>query len=358
MPTSYLESWAFWTGILTVGFTALAALSGCFARWFSSKVSALKSEPPIHTATIASLDWFANWTGSAAVGFTAGAALAGCLYWWFSLSLSEMKENARVRFEQEYDLKMQAAKKETTVALAEAAIARKDTANLELEAAHLREQLTNAQARIKGAEARVAEANERSALASEGTAHALDEAAKARKDTANLEIEAARLREQAALAEFNSKAAEARASEANERSALASEGAARAEKELIEVQSRIKARYFTVSQRTRLLETLKPIPKGPMRITTNLGDGEAITFAYQLQKILHEAGWRDVHVTMGIYSGSVRGLKMNVRDTHNPPPVVSRLAEAFEAIGVDVKGNIDPDLPEDAVGILIGWKPN
>ena len=50
-----------------------------------------------------------------------------------------MKENARVRFEQEYDLKMQAAKKETTVALAEAAIARKDTANLELEAAHLRE---------------------------------------------------------------------------------------------------------------------------------------------------------------------------------------------------------------------------
>lgn len=77
-----LETWAFWTGIVTVVSTALAALSGCFARWFSSRVSALKEERRLHfdeesarasAETVSSLEWSEEWTGKATVGFTEDA---------------------------------------------------------------------------------------------------------------------------------------------------------------------------------------------------------------------------------------------------------------------------------------------
>ncbi|HWV46660.1 MAG TPA: hypothetical protein VN039_11680, partial [Nitrospira sp.] len=188
---------------MTVGFTALAALSGCFARWFSSRVSALKGESRIHfdtesantsTETVSSLEWSADWTGKAAVGFTAAAALSGSLSWFFSWNVSAMNEDARSRFELESKTKMKTAEEGTAKALAEAATAKENTSKLEVEAARLREQAMAAEAKIKAAEARAAEANEQSAKAGEGTAKALAEAAVAKENIGKLAMEAARLR--------------------------------------------------------------------------------------------------------------------------------------------------------------------
>jgi len=105
-----LETGAFRTGIITVVSTALAALSGCFARWFSSRVSALKEERRLHfdeesarasAETVSSLEWSEEWTGKETVGFTAAAALSGSLSWFFSWNLTAMNEAACSRFEME-----------------------------------------------------------------------------------------------------------------------------------------------------------------------------------------------------------------------------------------------------------------
>lgn len=393
MTASSLESLAFWTGVLTVGCTAFAALSGCFARWFTSQVRALKKETQIHfdvesataaAETVALLEWSANWAGRSTVGFTAAAAFFGCFSWWFSSTVSEMQKEANSRFERESDLKIEAAKQGTAKALAESATAKENTGKLEIEAARLREQASVAESKIKAAEARVAEANERSVKASEGTAKALAEAATAKEHTSKLEVEAARLLEQAAIAEAKIKGTEAQAAEANERSAKAGEGtakalaeaaaakertgkleveaarlremAARAEQELIEVQERIKPRHLIASQRARLLEALKPIPKVSVSITVNLGDGEAHAFAKQLQRIFQDAGWADVHVKHAIMSQIAGSFEIHFRMTDRVPTFIILLASAFDSVGVETTGVNDQTVGDGEVKIVLGMK--
>jgi len=191
-----------------------------------------------------------------------------------------MKEEARIRFERESDLKIEAAEQGTAHALVEAANARKDTAKLEVEAARLREQATLAESKIKAAEVRAAEANERPAKASEGTARALAEASSAKENTSRLEIESANLRERAA----------------------------RAGKELIEVQDRIKPRRITEAQRVRLIQALNPLPKGLIGITATIGDGEARILAGQIQALLKASGWEDVHISQALFNKPMIGV--------------------------------------------------
>lgn len=330
------ELLSYWIGILTVGCTAAAAVFGSLSRSFSSRVNALKEEmrtrptsqsQGIWLETIPSLERAEDKTGKAAVLFTAAAAVCGCLFWWFSSNVSEMKEEARIRFEREFDLKIEAAKQGTAYALAEAANARKDTVKLEVEAARLREQAALTESKIKAAEARVAEANERSAKAGEGTAKALAEAASAKENTSRLDVEAASLREQAA----------------------------RAEKELIEVQERIKSRRVTNEQRTRLLQALKSSPKGSIVVDTVMGDGEALMFAGQIRDILRESGWGDVHLTRTMYTGNPIGLSILYG---GKPSIAIPLADAFDSVGIKTKLSSVPQAPEGAVKILVGMKPN
>ena len=320
---------------MTVWFTALAALSGCFARWFSSRVSALKGENRIHfdaesakasTETASSLEWSADWTGKAAVGFTAAAALAGSLSWFFSWNVNAMNEDARSRFEMESKAKIKAAAEGTATALAEAAAAKENTSKLEVEAARLHEQAAIAEAKIKGAEARAAEANERSAKAGEGTAKALAEVAAAKENTSRLEVEAANLRMRAA----------------------------RAEKELIEVQGQIQPRRLTLDQQTRLLRALERVPKGSIVVDTVMGDGEALMFAGQIRDILKVAGWGDVHLTRSMYTGNPIGLSILYEDK---PSIAIPLADAFDSVGIKTKLSRVPQAPEGAVMILVGMKP-
>ena len=388
MIPSVLESLAFWTGIAAVGCTAAAALFGCLARSFPSRASTLRTEGTgtASAETIAALEKPADWTGRATVFCTAAAAGFGCLVFLFSSNVAEMKDEARSRFETESKTKMKNAEEGTAQALAEAATAKENMSRLEVEAARLREQAAIAEAKIKGAEVRAAEANERSAKAGEGTAKALAEAASAKENTSRLEVEAARLREQATAAEVKIKAAEARAAEANERSAMAGEGtakalaevasarentsrleieaaslrerAARAEKELIEVQERIKPRHITDAQRVRLIQALKPIPKGPIGITTTIGDGEARILAGQIQALLKASGWEDVHISQALFNKPMIGVMIELHDLRNIPLFAVPLLNAFHSNDISKTLAYNPEVPEGKINIVVGMKPD
>jgi len=156
------------------------------------------------------------------------------------------------------------------------------------------------------------------------------------------------------------KSAIARAAEADVRAAEAVKGtrslelevahqrerAARAEKDLVEIQERIKPRSFTDAQRSLLIKALTKSSKGAVRIGIILGDGEALIFARQIKEILKASGWTDVHLTHSIYTGTPVGLSVIVRDGNKPPMFAEALAEAFESTGVPVKREYNPELPQ------------
>jgi hypothetical protein len=343
MNSSALESFAFWTGIATVGFTLFGALCGGLYVWFSSKINSLKTEMNLAeesktkalTEAISRLQQPADWTGTISVGFTAAGAFFGCLSWWFSSALSDMKEEARVRFETEYAAKLKGAEREviqahqeTAKALADAAAANERTGTLEVKAANLRERAARAEYMMKAAEAQSEESRKEAARAGEGTANALAETAATKKRASKLEVEAAALRERAA----------------------------RAENELTKVKERIKRRTISEAQRARLLQDLKPIPKGPAKIIAVMGDEEAGRFARQIADILKEAGWDDARVSRGIFRGSINSFEIRIRDREKAPMFALQIAQAFDSVRFEPIIVVDRSVAEGAVEIVVGMK--
>ena len=335
------ESWAFWTGIAAVGVTAASALLGCLMFWFSSKVNSLKDEMRVAeetkaktlTETISHLKRSANWTGKTAVAFTAAGALFGCLSWWSFFSVSDTKEKARMRFESDYAAKMKAAendliksRQETAKALADVAAANERTSKLEVETARLRERVAQAADVIKAAEVQSEEAKRKAAHAREGRAKALAETAAANERTSKLEVETARLREQVARAEI----------------------------ELMKVKRRIERRAISDAQRTRLEQALESIQKGPIKIIALLGDEEAGKFAKEMSDILKDAGWIDIHVSRGVFSGGIDGFEIRIRDREKIPVFALQIARVFDSIGFEPSLVLDPSVAEGAMEIIIG----
>lgn len=95
--------------------------------------------------------------------------------------------------------------------------------------------------------------------------------------------------------------------------------ALKAEKDLTEIQERIKPRHITEEQRARFIQALKKIPKGQVQIATPIGDGEAQLFARQIKEILESSGWKDIKFTYNQFKGTPVGLSLNVRDPNKVP---------------------------------------
>jgi hypothetical protein len=189
---------------------------------------------------------------------------------------------------------------------------------------------TESSTTIALAEARSEDAKEKAARAGEGTAKALAEAAAANERAGKLEVEAAHQRDRAA----------------------------RAERDLVEVQNRIRPRRITDAQRTQLVQVLMQSPKGAVRIDVVLGDGEALIFARQIKEILTASGWTNVHLSQSVYTGSPVGLSIIVRDGSNVPLFAAALMEAFTSVGLIVHASHNEALPEETVKILVGMKPS
>ncbi|OQW30028.1 MAG: hypothetical protein A4E19_10735 [Nitrospira sp. SG-bin1] len=340
-----LESWAFWTGVAGVVFPALGALCGGLSWWFSSTIKSLKEEIDVTegekiqalTETVSYLQLPAEWTLKAGVVLTALGALCGGLSWWFTSTVGDMKEGARRHFEEESKTKLEVAaqevlraRQETAKALADVAVANERAGKLEAKAAALRDQAARVEYMMRAAEARSEEAKKEAAQAGEGTAKALAETAATKERANKLEGEAAALRERAA----------------------------RAEAELLKVKDRIKRRIISDAQRARLLKKLKPLPKEPIGIVALLGDEEAVSLARQIADILKEAGWDNITVKQALFSGRVRDFEIRIRDRQNIPSFAVQVGEAFDSIGFMPTAVIDRSVPDGALEIVVGMKPN
>ena len=157
-------------------------------------------------------------------------------------------------------------------------------------------------------------------------------------------------------------AANAKASQQRVETDLAKqqERAAKAEKDLLELQQRIKPRHLSAEQESRLTEALKAAPiRGLVEIMCILGDGEGKALSVQLDGILKVAGWETTGVSQGIFSpANPVGMGIVVHSRTSAPPYAAALQHAFVVAGMPIAGAEEDKLPEGKVRLTIGIKPD
>jgi len=159
-------------------------------------------------------------------------------------------------------------------------------------------------------------------------AHAQKDAADAKATQQRVEVEWARQKERAAIAE----------------------GA------LLELQEKLKPRVLSPAQRTRLIDSLKRVPKGPVEILHVEADREAFEFAEQIRNVLRNAGW-DTGVRTSLLGVNVVGILIAVRDAKTAAPYATAIQRSFAAASIELRGAEDAGLPEGTVRIIVGHKP-
>jgi len=139
------------------------------------------------------------------------------------------------------------------------------------------------------------------------------------------------------------------------------ERAAKAEKDLAQLRQTIQPRHLVSDQESTIIGALSGEPNGPVAILTVLGDGEALDFANEIDRVFKAAGWTVTGggVSQAVFSGSAPiGFGIVVRNALSAPPYAARIQRAFFSIGIPLGGAENAKLPETTVEIVVGRKPN
>jgi hypothetical protein len=142
---------------------------------------------------------------------------------------------------------------------------------------------------------------------------------------------------------------------------------ARAQKDLLELQERVKPRHLTKEQTDELMQTLKSTPKGQLEIRTLVGNPESSNFGLELTEVFRASGWSvvfsngtlmtptPVGIKLWVHTDQVAGEGANMRG-EAPERAVSVL-KAFEFAHVAFQTQFNPDIPKGQVVLVIGFKP-
>src|SRR5437868_4440043 len=187
---------------------------------------------------------------------------------------------------------------------------------------------------LKDKDVHIADADEKAAEARATAAKADKAVAQSKEEIARLTAEAEQAKKDRTEADKQIAIAKADAANATKETAklsLAVQKEARkraeAERALLELQERLKPRHLTGEQRATLLELLKKIPKGKVKIYAFIGDNEAIDFSAELLEVLTEAGWPVEHAGQHV-ALFTRGLGILVHDRETAPPYAVFLQNA------------------------------
>ena len=127
----------------------------------------------------------------------------------------------------------------------------------------------------------------------------------------------------------------------------------------IELEARFAPRKLMTEQRTRLVELLKAVPKGPLSIETVLGDAESAAFAGDFEAIFKAAGWTVEGGLMltAFASRNPVGYGIVIRDKDNVPAHAGPLQKAFMDAGLSLTAELQPSLPIGMVRLVVGVRP-
>lgn len=146
--------------------------------------------------------------------------------------------------------------------------------------------------------------------------------------------------------------------------------AAVAEKNLLELQERIKPRRLTDKQAKDFVDALKNLPGATVRVGWTIGGAdEGFDFLKQLIPLFREAGWVVVNDGKDItehFEIQVIGIGILVKHPIVPPgsaapieltPRLSALRSAFSAVGIDAPLLAWPDADATNPELVVGSKP-
>lgn len=140
------------------------------------------------------------------------------------------------------------------------------------------------------------------------------------------------------------------------------ERAATAEKDLLELQERIKPRNISPDQRTKLVALLAAIPKNgsenKIGVVSLSGDAEGDTFGGQVDEVLRAAGFKTSDRGQAMYvGGHPTGFGFIVRKVATSPSYIAHIQWAFISVGIPMGIAENPELPEGYFSIMVGVKP-
>ncbi len=150
------------------------------------------------------------------------------------------------------------------------------------------------------------------------------------------------------------KALEERDVKAREVEKLATE----AKREVTTIREQQKPRTLTPEQRGKFIELLARGPKGKVYLLAAVaGDGKAQTFAVELSKLFQVAGWPIESFAYNWVSTWVPiGIAVVIHSRERAPSYALTIQRAFEAIGFQAPGQIDPSQPDGTLAIIVGRK--
>lgn len=139
------------------------------------------------------------------------------------------------------------------------------------------------------------------------------------------------------------------------------ERAAKAERELLELQQRIKPRHLTDEQARSLIELFQANPAGEIAITCINGDKESCDFAAQLAATLKAGGWKVMGPTSLVVftsaGGPPIGVFVKIKNKNKVPIRANVIVAAFARVGLTSAGDINSGMEDDAVELFVGVKP-
>jgi hypothetical protein len=144
------------------------------------------------------------------------------------------------------------------------------------------------------------------------------------------------------------------------------ERAAKAEKELLELQERIKDRHLTREQKTTLVRELSNSAKGQLEVRCPIGNPEARNFALELLEVFRASGWTVNLNDRVIITPTPVGLKLwihseqptqeGVRMTGQAPERTNSVIRAFGNARVEIEPQFSPDITADNLALIVGFK--
>jgi hypothetical protein len=135
------------------------------------------------------------------------------------------------------------------------------------------------------------------------------------------------------------------------------ERAAKVEKELLEVQERIKPRRLTSTQRAKLADKLSKGEKGTLDVLHLSGNVESQDFATDIVEVLVATGWTIKRGGIEVIGNIPIGLKIDLHDDKQIPQASSLQLALESALELSVQARLRPTSPANTFVLIVGSKP-
>jgi electron transfer flavoprotein alpha subunit len=115
-------------------------------------------------------------------------------------------------------------------------------------------------------------------------------------------------------------------------------------KKVTALEEQARPRVLTASQHDQLVTFLRDKPKGRVVIKASVTAPDARAYAEELRAVLAQEGWT-VRIDNAILAGpNAGGVWITVKEPNSAPKTAGLLQNVLKAVGIDARGQHDPDM--------------